>query len=61
MRIAIIMPSKSKQKGNRFEKECVDKAIEKKLKSYLHHREFDENPMTENEINEIMKNKKKIF
>ena len=34
--------------------------IEHKLKSYLHHREFDENPMTENEINEIMKNKKAI-
>ena len=27
------MPSKSKQKGNRFEKECVDKAIEKGLNS----------------------------
>ena len=35
--------------------------IEHKLKSYLHHREFDENPMTENEINEIMKNKKAIY
>ena len=27
------MPSKSKQKGNRFEKECVDKAVEKGLNS----------------------------
>ena len=35
--------------------------IEHKLKSYLHHREFDENPMTESEINEIMKNKKAIY
>lgn len=33
MRIVITMPSKSKQKGNRFEKECVDKAIEKGLDS----------------------------
>jgi len=35
--------------------------IEYKLKSYLHHREFDENPMTKNEINEIMKNKQAIY
>ena len=27
------MPSKSKAKGNRFERECVNKAIEKGLKS----------------------------
>ena len=29
----ITMPSKSKQKGNSFDKECVDKAIEKGLDS----------------------------
>ncbi len=37
------------------------KEIEHKLKSYLHHREFDENPMTENEINNIIKNKQAIY
>ena len=35
--------------------------IEHKLKSYLHHREFDENPMSENEINEIIENKQAIY
>ena len=35
--------------------------IEHKLKSYLHHREFDENPMTKTEINEIIKNKQAIY
>ena len=35
--------------------------IEYKLKSYLHHREFDENPMSKNEINEIIKNKQAIY
>jgi len=35
--------------------------IEHKLKSYLHHREFDENPMTVSEINEIIKNKQAIY
>ncbi len=35
--------------------------IEYKLKSYLHHREFDENPMSQNEINEIIKNKQAIY
>ncbi len=35
--------------------------IEHKLKSYLHHREFDENPMSKNEISEIIKNKKAIY
>ena len=35
--------------------------IEFKLKSYLHHREFDENPMTVNEIGEIIKNKQAIY
>tara|TARA_B100001057_G_scaffold423459_1_gene445608 strand:+ start:1872 stop:2741 length:870 start_codon:yes stop_codon:yes gene_type:complete len=35
--------------------------IEYKLKSYLHHREFDENPMSKYEIDEIMKNKQAIY
>ena len=35
--------------------------IEHKLKSYLHHREFDENPMSENQINEIIENKQAIY
>ena len=35
--------------------------IEYKLKSYLHHREFDENPMSKNEIDEIIKNKQAIY
>ena len=35
--------------------------IEYKLKSYLHHREFDENPMSKNEIDKIMKNKQAIY
>ena len=35
--------------------------IEHKLKSYLHHREFDENPMTKSEIVEIIKNKQAIY
>ena len=35
--------------------------IEFKLKSYLHHREFDENPMTTQEIDNIIKNKQAIY
>ena len=35
--------------------------IEHKLKSYLHHREFDENPMSKKEIDEIIKNKQAIY
>ena len=37
------------------------KQIEHKLKSYLHHREFDINPMTTNEIEIIIKNKQAIY
>ena len=37
------------------------KEIEHKLKSYLHHREFDVNPMTVNEIENIIVNKKAIY
>ena len=35
--------------------------IEHKLKSYLHHREFDVNPMTKKEIDTIISNKKAIY
>ena len=35
--------------------------IEYKLKSYLHHREFDVNPMSKNEIDKIIKNKQAIY
>ena len=35
--------------------------IEYKLKSYLHHREFDINPMTTSEIEDIIKNKQAIY
>jgi beta-1,4-mannosyl-glycoprotein beta-1,4-N-acetylglucosaminyltransferase len=37
------------------------KQIEFKLKSYLHHREFDVNPMTTSEIEEIINNKQAIY
>ena len=35
--------------------------IEHKLKSYLHHREFDINPMSIKEIDDIIKNKQAIY
>tara|TARA_Y100000816_G_scaffold288356_1_gene272789 strand:+ start:1006 stop:1875 length:870 start_codon:yes stop_codon:yes gene_type:complete len=35
--------------------------IEHKLKSYLHHREFDINPMTKDEIEKIIENKQAIY
>ena len=37
------------------------KEIKHKLKSYLHHREFDEQPLTTTQIEEIIKNKKAIY
>ena len=37
------------------------KEIEYKLKSYLHHREFDVNPLSVGQIDEIIKNKKAIY
>ena len=37
------------------------KEIEYKLRSYLHHQEFDENPLSINQINEIIKNKRAIY
>jgi len=35
--------------------------IEFKLKSYLHHREFDENPLSVEEINSLIENKQAIY
>ena len=35
--------------------------IEHKLKSYLHHREFDVNPISLDEIKNIIKNKQAIY
>ena len=35
--------------------------IEKKMKTYLHHREFDLNPIGEKKISEIIKQKKPIY
>jgi len=35
--------------------------IRHKLSSYLHHREFDLNPLSTNEIEELIKNKKAIY
>jgi len=35
--------------------------IQLKLKSYLHHREFDISPLSSNEINKIMNNKRAIY
>ena len=37
------------------------KEIEFKLKSYLHHREFDENPLSVDQIDKIIKNKLAIY
>ena len=35
--------------------------IEKKMKTYLHHREYDINPLGKEKIEEIIKNKKSIY
>ena len=37
------------------------KEIEHKLKSYLHHREFDENPLSVEDIDKIIKDKQAIY
>ena len=37
------------------------KEIELKFRSYLHHREFDLNPLSVDQINEIIKNKQAIY
>ena len=35
--------------------------IKHKLKSYLHHIEFDKNPLTTNQIDQIIKDKKQFM
>ena len=37
------------------------KEIEHKLKSYLHHREFDENPLSVEDIDKIIKDKQAVY
>ena len=47
--------------GWHFSNIKTPKEIEHKLKSYLHHREFDANPLSIEEINNIVKNKQAIY
>jgi beta-1,4-mannosyl-glycoprotein beta-1,4-N-acetylglucosaminyltransferase len=47
--------------GWHFSNIKTPKEIEFKLRSYLHHREFDLNPLSVNQINEIIKNKQAIY
>ena len=47
--------------GWHFSNIKTPKEIEHKLRSYLHHREFDENPLSLDEIEKIIKNKQAIY
>ena len=47
--------------GWHFSNIKTPKEIEHKLKSYLHHREFDEQPLSVEEIEKIIKNKQAIY
>ena len=47
--------------GWHFSNIKTPKEIEFKLRSYLHHREFDVNPLSVDQINEIIKNKQAIY
>ncbi len=47
--------------GWHFSNIKTPKEIEFKLRSYLHHREFDENPLSVDQIDEIIKNKQAIY
>ena len=47
--------------GWHFSNIKTPKEIEHKLKSYLHHREFDEQPLSIKEIEKIIKNKQAIY
>ena len=47
--------------GWHFSNIKTPKEIEHKLRSYLHHREFDEHPLSVEEIEKIIKNKKAIY
>ena len=50
-----------KDGGWHFSNIKTAKEIKHKLRSYLHHREFDEQPLTTNQIEEIIKNKQAIY
>ena len=47
--------------GWHFSNIKTPKEIEHKLRSYLHHREFDEQPLSIEDIDNIIKNKKAIY
>ena len=47
--------------GWHFSNIKTPKEIEHKLRSYLHHREFDEQPLSVEEIEKIIKNKQAIY
>jgi len=47
--------------GWHFSNIKTPKEIEFKLRSYLHHREFDLNPLSVEQINEIIENKQAIY
>jgi len=47
--------------GWHFSNIKTPKEIEHKLRSYLHHREFDEKPLSVEEIGKIIKNKQAIY
>ena len=50
-----------KNGGWHFTNIKTSEEIRHKLSSYLHHREFDLNPLSSSEINELIKNKKAIY
>jgi len=50
-----------KNGGWHFSNMKTPEAIEKKMSTYLHHREYDLNPLGIKKIKEIMKNKKAIY
>ena len=47
--------------GWHFSNIKTPREIEHKLRSYLHHREFDEKPLSIEEINQVIKNKQAIY
>jgi beta-1,4-mannosyl-glycoprotein beta-1,4-N-acetylglucosaminyltransferase len=47
--------------GWHFSNIKTSKEIEFKVRSYLHHREFDENPLSVDQIDKIIKNKQAIY
>ena len=50
-----------KKGGWHFSNMKTPESIEKKMSTYLHHREYDLNPLGAKKIKEIMKNKKAIY